>query len=92
MASRRRVRPAQRGGVRPGTPPTGGTSGHSPGFGELDDVTLAAPVHVATLDRDLPVGSHGTVVGFWQDGRAYEVEFSEPFECLVTVPAEDLSR
>ena len=59
-------------------------------FDELDDVTLAAPVHVAALDRDLPAGSHGTVVGVWQGGRAYEVEFSEPFEALVTVPAEGL--
>ena len=60
-------------------------------FDELDDVTLAAPVHVASLDRDLPAGAHGTVVGVWQGGRAYEVEFSEPFACLVTVPAEGLS-
>ena len=59
-------------------------------FDELDDVTLAAPVHVASLDRDLPAGAHGTVVGVWHGGRAYEVEFSEPFECLVTVPAEGL--
>jgi hypothetical protein len=42
------------------------------------------------LDQDLPAGAHGTVVGVWQGGRAYEVEFSEPFECLVTVPAERL--
>ena len=59
-------------------------------FDELDDVTLAAPVHVASLGRDLPAGAHGTVVGVWQGGRAYEVEFSEPFECLVTIPAEGL--
>jgi len=59
-------------------------------FEELDDVTLAVPVHVASLDQDLPAGAHGTVVGIWQGGRAYEVEFSEPFECLVTVPADGL--
>ncbi len=59
-------------------------------FEELDDVTLVAPVHVASLDQDLPAGAHGTVVGIWQGGRAYEVEFSEPFECLVTVPADGL--
>ena len=65
-------------------------SGGTRVFAELDDVTLAAPVHVASLDQDLPAGAHGTVVGVWQGGRAYEVESSEPFECLVTVPAEGL--
>jgi hypothetical protein len=70
--------------------PQQGTSGTRV-FEELDDVTLAAPVHVASLDQELPVGAHGTVVGVWQGGRAYEVEFSEPFECLVTVPAGGLS-
>jgi type III restriction enzyme len=68
-----------------------GPSGGRRIFDELDDVTLAAPVHVASLERELPAGSHGTVVGVWHGGRAYEVEFSEPFECLVTVPAEGLS-
>lgn len=53
-------------------------------------MALAAPVHVASLDRDLPAGAHGTIVGIWEGGRAYEVEFSEPFECLVTVPAKGL--
>jgi hypothetical protein len=72
-----------------GSDPTGLT-GVRRIFEELDDVTLPAPVHVASLERELPAGSHGTVVGVWQGGRAYEVEFSEPFECLVTVPAEGL--
>jgi hypothetical protein len=67
-----------------------GTSQNVGMFDELDDVTLVAPMHVATLHRDLPDGSHGTVVGVWQGGHVYEVEFSEPFECLVTVPAEGL--
>jgi hypothetical protein len=70
--------------------PDGDTSGARV-FEELDDVTLAAPVHIAALDQELPAGAHGTVVGVWQGGHAYEVEFSEPFECLVTVPAEGLS-
>ncbi|HTW69118.1 MAG TPA: hypothetical protein VME47_04450 [Acetobacteraceae bacterium] len=69
---------------------TAGRAGSGRVFEELADVTLAAPVQVGTLDRELPAGSHGTVVGVWQGGRAYEVEFSEPFECLVTVPAEGL--
>jgi hypothetical protein len=59
-------------------------------FHELDQVTLAEAVYVTELERELPVGASGTVVGIWQNGRAYEVEFSQPFECLVTVPSEGL--
>lgn len=60
-------------------------------FAELDDVTLTKPVFVDALGRELPAGSHGTVVGIWQGGRAYEVEFTRPFECLVTVLPEGLA-
>ena len=71
-----------------------GPSGSHPSgtrvFEELDDVALAAPVHVASLDRDLHAGARGTIVGVWERGRAYEVEFSEPFACLVTMPAAGL--
>jgi hypothetical protein len=80
---------AQTGGDR-NAGPGGGASRRARVFEELDDVTLAATVHVASLDRELPAGAHGTVVGVWEGGRAYEVEFSEPFDCLVTVPAEGL--
>ena len=59
-------------------------------FEELDQVALVMPVCDNTSGRNLPAGAHGTVVGIWQGGRAYEVAFSEPFECLVTVPAEGL--
>lgn len=60
-------------------------------FAELDEVTLAAPVYIGADRRELPAGSHGTVVGVWQGGRAYEVEFTRPFACLVTVPPEGLA-
>jgi len=57
----------------------------APAFKELDDVVLAAPVRVASAGRDLPAGARGTVVGVWQNGAAYEVEFTQPFACLVTL-------
>jgi hypothetical protein len=60
-------------------------------FKELDEVTSITPVYVKDPGRELPVGGRGTVVGVWQGGRAYEVEFAEPFECLVTVAPEGLS-
>jgi hypothetical protein len=62
-----------------------------PAFKELDDVALTAPVCVRAVDRELPVGSRGTVVGNWRGGDAFEVEFAKPFECLVTVRADCLA-
>ena len=46
-----------------------------------------------TLDdgRTLPAGSAGAVVGIWGEGKAYEIEFIEPFHAVVTVPARRLS-
>jgi hypothetical protein len=63
---------------------------HVPAFEEADEVALAIPLHDKISGRDLPAGTRGTVVGVWHGGRAYEVEFTQPFECLVTVPAEGL--
>ena len=60
-------------------------------FNELDEVALATPVYVKDVGRELPAGARGTVVGIWQGRKAYEVEFSTPFECLVTVPSADLA-
>ena len=40
--------------------------------------------------RMLPVGSRGAVVYAYRDGAAYEVEFSEPFPCVVTVGSDDI--
>lgn len=60
-------------------------------FNELDEVALATPVYVKDVGRELPAGARGTVVGIWQGGKAYEVEFSTPFECLVTVPSAGLA-
>ncbi len=59
-------------------------------FAELDRAFLVADVAVAGHQRPLPAGTSGTVVGVWAEGKAYEVEFSTPFPCLVTVPAEGL--
>lgn len=37
--------------------------------------------------RQIPIGSTGCVVGVWGGGAAYEVEFVEPFPCVVTLPS-----
>jgi type III restriction enzyme len=60
-------------------------------FKELDEVELTVPVHDTMSGRELPAGARGTVVGVWRGGRAYEVEFTEPFASLVTVQAEGLT-
>jgi type III restriction enzyme len=71
---------------------TGETATRGPhSFNELDEVVLARAVDLGDLGKQLPAGARGTVVGVWQGGRAYEVEFAEPFACLVTVSAESLT-
>jgi hypothetical protein len=38
----------------------------------------------------LPEGTTGTVVYVYRDGSGYEVEFAEPFHCVLTVGADDI--
>ena len=40
--------------------------------------------------RVLPEGSTGAVVHAYRDGAGYEVEFAEPFHCVVTVGRDDI--
>ncbi|WP_288586202.1 DUF4926 domain-containing protein [uncultured Methylobacterium sp.] len=55
-------------------------------FRELDTARLLVPV-MDDEGREVPAGSVGTVVGVWNRGEAYEVEFAIPFEALATVMA-----
>ncbi|KQP93813.1 hypothetical protein ASF60_14275 [Methylobacterium sp. Leaf113] len=58
---------------------------------ELDDVVLLADAR--TDDGTLiQAGTEGTVVAIWQDGAAYEVEFTEPEGALATVRATGIKR
>ncbi len=54
---------------------------------ELDRVMLVTDYLDRISSRIIPAGSKGTVVGTWADGEAFEVEFTEPFACLATIPA-----
>jgi len=38
----------------------------------------------------LPEGATGAVVFAYRDGIGYEVEFVEPFHCVVTVERDDI--
>lgn len=40
--------------------------------------------------RTLPEGAMGAVVFAYRDGRGYDVEFVEPFHCVVTVERGDI--
>ena len=63
-------------------------SGDSAGGG----LALALVLLLREEGRELPAGARGTVVGVRHDKRAFEVECTHPFACLVTVPAESLSH
>lgn len=64
----------------------------APVISELTRVALVTDYLDADTGRSLPAGSRGTVVGIWAKGRAYEVEFTEPFACLATVSPEALRQ
>jgi len=38
----------------------------------------------------LPEGAKGAVVFEYRDGAGYEVEFDEPFHCILTVERDDI--
>lgn len=59
------------------------------GLKDLDAVVLTAAVQ-SDDGETIEAGSHGTVVGVWRDGVAFEVEFSSPVAGLATVLASDL--
>jgi hypothetical protein len=40
----------------------------------------------------LPEGAQGAVVHAYRGGLGYEVEFEEPFHCVVTVDRDDIRR
>ena len=42
--------------------------------------------------KTLPEGAQGAVVHAYRDGVGYEVEFDEPFHCVVTVGRDDIRR
>lgn len=59
---------------------------------ELDRVALVTDYFDSNSSRVIPAGSKGTVVGLWGEGKMFEVEFTEPFTCLATIPATAVTR
>lgn len=55
---------------------------------ELSIVALRHPRECG--GRTLAAGAIGAVVHTYRDGAGYEVEFSEPFHCVVTVQRDEI--
>ena len=55
---------------------------------ELSIVALRQPRECQ--GKTLPAGTIGAVVYVYRDGAGYEVEFAEPFPCVVTVHQDDI--
>lgn len=71
-------------------PPQGGKGGASVGVVELSRVRTRAAVDVA--GRELPGGSVGTVVHVYAGRDACEVEFTQPFQAVVTLAMDQFDR
>ena len=52
--------------------------------------TVSLNHSVENEERTIPEGATGTVVHGYADGEHYEVEFTEPFPCVVTLGREDI--
>ena len=58
---------------------------------DLDDVVVLSDV-VTDDGASIAAGTEGTVVGVWEGGRAYIVEFAEPMGALATIDAGSVKR
>jgi hypothetical protein len=59
----------------------------------IPELSVVALRHSRKYDgRILPEGAKGAVVHAYRDGAGYEVEFEEPFHCVVTVGRDDIRQ
>jgi hypothetical protein len=57
----------------------------------IPELSTVALTHAHECPRGLlPEGARGAVVHAYRDGAGYEVEFTEPFHCVVTVRRGDI--
>ena len=57
----------------------------------ITELSIVALRHPRECDgRTLPAGTVGAVVYAYRDGAGYEVEFSQPFHCVVTVQRDEI--
>jgi hypothetical protein len=60
-----------------------------PPFRDFAVVTLKRAVDVHGIH--MPSGARGVVMGVYADGLAYEVEFEEPRQAVLTLEGSDLT-
>jgi hypothetical protein len=59
--------------------------------GIIRELAIVALRNAMTCDEGIvPAGSKGTVVHVYRDGAGYEVEFAEPFRCVLTTERGDI--
>lgn len=57
---------------------------------EIDRVALLG--EISTTEGVMPVGTVGTVVYRYNNGEAYEVEFTKPFHLIATLKSNEISK
>ena len=59
----------------------------------IPELSIVALTHSRQCDgKVLPEGTRGAVVHVYKGGVGYEVEFGEPFHCVVTVGRDDIRQ
>ncbi len=59
----------------------------------IAELSIVALRHAREHDgKVLPEGTKGAVVHTYRGGAGYEVEFDEPFHCVVTVGPDDIRQ
>ncbi|HWB50184.1 MAG TPA: hypothetical protein VG651_13820 [Stellaceae bacterium] len=57
----------------------------------IPELSIVALRHSRVCDgKVLPEGAKGAVVHAYRGGAGYEVEFEEPFHCVMTVDRDDI--
>jgi hypothetical protein len=57
----------------------------------IPELSMVALTHPHECEgRTLPEGATGAVVFAYRDGVGYDIEFAEPFHCIVTVERDDI--
>jgi hypothetical protein len=66
---------------------------HKKRVSPIPELSIVALRHAHKWDgKVLPEGAKGAVVHTYRGGAGYEVEFDEPFHCVVTVGRDDIRQ
>lgn len=68
------------------------TAAQASAIPELSRVALRHAYRWEEEGKVLPEGATGTVVMVYRGGAGYEVEFAQPFHCVVTLRPDDIRK